>query len=233
MMKKLETMKAEVAEFERNSAEVIRLAEEVKKLSAFVPELRRNKEVCELLASTMDSVIAGTRSAMDKMRMSVRKTEAMADSVFGELSADGLAKALKAQIRMDIVRENEQYGEDFNEPLSPDSASDSEPAVEEFSVRKFLKDTYEEVFCGLIAARPVIRCRDGFTVSVQASANHYCIPRKNLPDGSYEKVELGCLSEADDLVQEYAEDPGEPETVYGYVPVSVAEELIRKHGGVV
>ena len=163
---------------------------------------------------------------------------------FEEIMA--LTNALKAEVAMDIARENELYGEDFNDPSVPEEPS-SEPApspaepssepnpVPDSSVRMFLAETYKEFGFGILERRPAVRCADGFSVSVQASENNYCSPRENLPDGSYEEVELGYPSEADELIMEYAENPdGSPtDSVYGYVPVSVVEELIWKHGGMV
>jgi len=52
-------------------------------------------------------------------------------------------------------------------------------------------------------------------------------------DGWYSSVELGYPSERDDLIMEYAEDQDNPtETVYGWVPIEVVEELLKKHGGI-
>lgn len=79
---------------------------------------------------------------------------------------------------------------------------------------------------------PRIRCRDGFTMSVQASEFHYCTPRNNT--GPWVCVEVGFPSQKEDLLMEYAEDPDHPtETVYGYVPVEIVIEIIEKHGGTV
>lgn len=81
--------------------------------------------------------------------------------------------------------------------------------------------------------RPALVCKDGFTISVQANEYCYCHPRKfNLDE--YEEVELGFPNMADDLILDYAEDPEDPtETVYGYVPIELVEELVAKHGGIV
>lgn len=80
-------------------------------------------------------------------------------------------------------------------------------------------------------AAPPIRCADGFSVSVQASAFHYCRPRKNR--GPYTHFELGFPSQEDDLIQEYAESPDIPtRTVYPCVPHDIVIALIEKHGGV-
>ena len=80
--------------------------------------------------------------------------------------------------------------------------------------------------------RPRLLCNDGFSISVQASKFHYCIPRL---DGAqdYEAVELGYPSMEDELINEYAEDDWNyTGTVYGYVPIEVVEKLIEKHGGI-
>ena len=76
-----------------------------------------------------------------------------------------------------------------------------------------------------------IKCRDGFTMSVQASAFHYCAPRIT-GLGFYDKYEIGFPSEEEPLLIPYAEEPDQPtETVYGYVPAQVVVDVIAKHGG--
>lgn len=73
-------------------------------------------------------------------------------------------------------------------------------------------------------------CRDGFSMSVQASKYHYCTPRAD--KGPWEEVEVGFPSVVEELLIPYAEQPDkQPETVYGYVPVSILEKVIEKHGG--
>ena len=79
--------------------------------------------------------------------------------------------------------------------------------------------------------RPYIICEDGFYVSVQASEYHYCFPRVNNAE-TYEAVELGYASELDDLIADYGEDRGTPNTVFGYVPVETVNLLLEKHGGI-
>lgn len=81
--------------------------------------------------------------------------------------------------------------------------------------------------------RPRVKCADGYSVSVQVGSCLYCTPRV---DGAeyYSEVELGFPSEEDLLINDYAEDPGEyTETVYGYVPVEIVDELLQKHGGII
>ena len=78
---------------------------------------------------------------------------------------------------------------------------------------------------------PPLVCRDGFNVSVQASATHYCQPRAD--SGPYTHVEVGYPSAPSDLLAGYAEDETAPtDTVYGYVPLAVVEALLASHGGV-
>jgi hypothetical protein len=77
-----------------------------------------------------------------------------------------------------------------------------------------------------------IKCRDGFTMSVQASAFHYCSPRET-GLGFYEAYEVGYPSEVEPLLMPYAEDADRPtQTVYGYVPAQVIVSVIAKHEGI-
>ena len=76
-------------------------------------------------------------------------------------------------------------------------------------------------------------CADGFFMSVQANENAYCSPRAN-HDGLYIEVEIGLPSAVEPLIMPWAEDKNRPrETVYGYVPVGVVNNVIAKHGGIV
>jgi|TARA_R110000824_G_scaffold112791_1_gene262153 hypothetical protein len=79
----------------------------------------------------------------------------------------------------------------------------------------------------------LVVCADGFTMSVQAHAGAYCIP-KMTGAPVYREVEVGFPSKTEDLLIEYAEEPDKPtQTVYGYVPVQVVTNVIAKHGGIV
>ena len=77
-------------------------------------------------------------------------------------------------------------------------------------------------------------CKDGTTISVQASQNHYCSPRNDY--GPWYAVEVGFPSVCPEPWAEwatYCEDKDKPtETVYGWVPVSVVEQFVEAHGGV-
>ena len=78
---------------------------------------------------------------------------------------------------------------------------------------------------------PKIVCNDGFEVSVQVGASHYCTPREN--HGPWTHVELGFPNMVDDSLLEYAEMPDIPtETVYGWVPVMDLMEIFEEHGGI-
>jgi len=94
-------------------------------------------------------------------------------------------------------------------------------------------------------ARDAVRCKDGFTMSVQASAYHYCSPRINDAEG-YLEVEIGFPTEREPLIDEYAEgfglliEDGDKDyefdftnAVYPYVPAEIVIEVIMKHGGMV
>ncbi|NEG85063.1 hypothetical protein GQQ15_06255 [Pantoea agglomerans] len=80
-----------------------------------------------------------------------------------------------------------------------------------------------------------VKCADGYSVSIQASSSHYCDPRETLWDVQcYSSFELGYPSAADDALMEYVEDAERPtDTVYGYVPREVVEQVIASHGGIV
>jgi hypothetical protein len=78
---------------------------------------------------------------------------------------------------------------------------------------------------------PHVECVDGFMMSVQASEIHYCTPRVNDAD-EYIEVEVGFPSAREELLMPFVEDEKKPtNTVYGYVPVSIVDKVIAKHGG--
>ena len=91
-------------------------------------------------------------------------------------------------------------------------------------------------------SRAAIVCRDGFTMSVQASAYHYCSPRIN-DAPIYLEVEIGFPSKRERLLDKYVEGFGLwvykdddfdfTNAVYPYVPAEVVIEVIMKHGGMV
>ena len=78
---------------------------------------------------------------------------------------------------------------------------------------------------------PHVVCRDGFEMSVQAGQSLYSEPRDVVD--SYEEAEVGFPSTEESLLTTYAEDNDNLcDTVYGYVPCSIIDEVIEKHGGI-
>jgi hypothetical protein len=77
-----------------------------------------------------------------------------------------------------------------------------------------------------------ITCKDGFSISVQASEYHYCEPRIT-NDTEYYSVECGFPSSIPEFIMDYCEDQEDPtDTVYAYVPIKLVEQLIDHHGGI-
>lgn len=102
-----------------------------------------------------------------------------------------------------------------------------------FNTNEFLRKTFSKTIFGTAALRPEAVCADGFTLSIQASGMHYCIPNEDLSDGNYSKVELSYLSEEVEEFLPFAEDDEAPlATVYGYVPVETVDAVLAKHGGI-
>ena len=78
---------------------------------------------------------------------------------------------------------------------------------------------------------PHVICKDGFKMSVQAGQSLYSEPR-DVAD-SYERAEVGFPSTEETLLTSYAEDEENLcGTVYGYVPCSIIDAVIEKHGGI-
>ena len=78
---------------------------------------------------------------------------------------------------------------------------------------------------------PYVICKDGFKMSVQAGQSLYSEPRDVVD--SYEEAEVGFPSTEESLLTSYAEDEENLcGTVYGYVPCSIIDEVIEKHGGI-
>ena len=81
--------------------------------------------------------------------------------------------------------------------------------------------------------RPMMVMGDGASMSVQASAFHYCEPRRSGLE-KYTSYEVGCLSEIIEELKEYAEAGTEDYLTasYPYVPAEVISQIVREHGGV-
>jgi hypothetical protein len=92
----------------------------------------------------------------------------------------------------------------------------------------FIRNTYKD---DEYLMRPAIICKDGFKMSVQGSSFHYCSPRK--ASDSYYEMEIGYPTAEEIELLEYAEDKNAlTNTVYGYVPTSLIQSVIEKHGGI-
>ena len=101
--------------------------------------------------------------------------------------------------------------------------------INEF-IQKYRKN--KKLVPGMISSHtPYVICKDGFIMSVQAGQSLYSEPR-DVAD-SYEEAEVGFPSTEESLLTSYAED-GEAlcDTVYGYVPCSIIDAVIEKHGGI-
>jgi len=78
---------------------------------------------------------------------------------------------------------------------------------------------------------PHVICKDGFKMSVQAGQSLYSEP-KDVAD-HYKEAEVGYPSKVEHLLTNYAEDRDDLcGTVYGYVPCTVIDKVIEKHGGI-
>ena len=97
------------------------------------------------------------------------------------------------------------------------------------NLEQFISITYDKN--NEYNTRNRIVCKDGFSFSVQGSKGHYCSPRENVK--KYSLLEIGFPSRKEPLIISYAEIPEMPtETVYGYVPVSIIQEVIDNHKGI-
>ena len=74
---------------------------------------------------------------------------------------------------------------------------------------------------------PIVKCKDGTTLSVQASKYHYSTPRKDF--GPYTEVEVWCAEGAGpDGVTEFGYSRDDPSA---YVPIEQVVQFIDNHGG--
>lgn len=79
--------------------------------------------------------------------------------------------------------------------------------------------------------RPRIICKNGFSMSVQGSAYHYCFP-KSLQK-YYDSMEIGFPTKRINKLLQYRDGSGNAtESVYAYVPCELIETIIKKNGGI-
>lgn len=85
--------------------------------------------------------------------------------------------------------------------------------------------------------RPRIVCKDGVSLSVQASEYHYSLPRKNLFNLlEYRSVEVGFPRDKDgnplEMPEEWKEfQDGLDSDVFGYVPMELVMRFVAIHDG--
>jgi len=78
---------------------------------------------------------------------------------------------------------------------------------------------------------PHVICKDGFKMSVQVGQSKYSTPKDDVDN--YEEAEVGYPSEEETLLAKYAEDTTSLcDTVYGFVPCTLIDRVIEKHGGI-
>lgn len=95
-------------------------------------------------------------------------------------------------------------------------------------IQQYWLDTGQAYNFGFVLT-PRVHCKDGFTMSVQASESHYCEPRELLADGDYTKWEVGFPSEDDTELLPYSQNDDD---IFSWVPTDVVNAIIAKHGGI-
>lgn len=80
--------------------------------------------------------------------------------------------------------------------------------------------------------RPKLICNDGFMMDVQAGHGLYSEPRCDAE--WYKSVEIAFPNMDEELLRPYGENVKEWQynNIFAYVPVTVCDEIIKKHGGI-
>lgn len=76
---------------------------------------------------------------------------------------------------------------------------------------------------------PHITCKDGTTLSVQASGAHYCNPKSD--SGPWSSVEVWCIRKGKRTIYPRSFGAGGKHDPYGWVPVEIVNNFIKRHGG--
>ena len=83
------------------------------------------------------------------------------------------------------------------------------------------------------AIRGMVKCNDGFAMSIQASSEHTCTPRDDV--GPYRTVEVGYPNQLESLLMPFCDAPslivGAPPVLYVLVPAYTIRAVIEKHAG--
>ncbi len=77
----------------------------------------------------------------------------------------------------------------------------------------------------------IIKCVDGFEMSVQASDQHYC---ERNAEGELIEVECGfpTTTPKTEKLRDHAETSEYTETIYPYTPIEVVRAELDAHGGI-
>ena len=128
-----------------------------------------------------------------------------------------------------MIEPNCQFRKKTAAPSMPTAAAPSMPTATECTCLKckFKKRT-AETKVPIKPLQKMIRCNDGFRISVQASTHHECTPRDNV--GPYLAVEVGYPSKNEPRLEPYREvDVDDP--IYTQVPAQIIREIISAHAG--
>mgnify|MGYP004604404563 FL=1 len=120
--------------------------------------------------------------------------------------------------------------ENAEEKISSDGDLNKKHVQIEKEFKKFIIQTKDSM------KRPVLVMSDGTKMSVQASAFHYCEPRKNgLKD--YESFEVNYLNTIIEQLRDYTgcqveSDEELLQSIYSFVPKAVILDILEEHGGI-
>lgn len=92
------------------------------------------------------------------------------------------------------------------------------------------KFNYDNVFF----YSPHIICKDGFKISFQINNGAYCSTENGYRQlgHTFDKIEFGYPSEEEELLAPYAECPDDICNTVGSIPLTVAQQIVDKHGGI-
>jgi hypothetical protein len=96
----------------------------------------------------------------------------------------------------------------------------------QMDISGYIKRSYK----GIGRTVPRIVCRDGVSLSVQASKYAYCSPRDDSGDWPTFEVSFPSI-ELPESWREYAGQESMKDGVFGYVPAALVEAFIAEHGG--
>ena len=120
--------------------------------------------------------------------------------------------------------------QDENEEIHEENIEENKKEQINEELQKFINKTNNNI------KRPRIIMKDGVSISLQASAFHYCNPRiSELND--YEEFEIGYPSIIIEQLKYYVEFPIEDEeeylnSIYPFVPKDIIIDILYEHGGI-